>query len=102
MKAIQAHPKQGLDGLTLVDLSDPGEPGPGAIRVRVRATSLNFHARLVENLDEGRVRILTHETQNGAPAKDLATTWPNPMLNGHQEWLDVLTAAAHTTGGGGR
>ncbi|WP_156843054.1 zinc-dependent alcohol dehydrogenase family protein [Novosphingobium aquimarinum] len=43
MKAIQAHPHQGLNGLTLVDLPDPGEPGPVAIRVRVHATSLNFH-----------------------------------------------------------
>ncbi len=37
MKAIQAHPQQGLDGLTLVDLPDPGDPGPNAIRVRVHA-----------------------------------------------------------------
>ncbi len=43
MKAIQAHPQQGLDGLTLVDLPDPGDPGPNAIRVRVHATSLNYH-----------------------------------------------------------
>ena len=43
MKAIQAHPQGGLDGLTLVDLPDPGNPGPHAIRVRVHATSLNFH-----------------------------------------------------------
>jgi len=43
MKAIQTHPQRGLDGLTLVDLPDPGHPGPHAIRVRVHATSLNFH-----------------------------------------------------------
>ena len=43
MKAVQAHPQQGLDGLTLVDLPDPGEPGLTAVRVRVHATSLNFH-----------------------------------------------------------
>ena len=43
MKAIQAYPQQGLDGLTLVDLPDHGDPGPTAIRVRVHATSLNFH-----------------------------------------------------------
>ena len=43
MKAIQAHPQQGLDGLTSVDLPDPGDPGRDAIRVRVHATSLNFH-----------------------------------------------------------
>ena len=43
MKAIRAHPQQGLDGLTSVDLPDPGDPGRDAIRVRVHATSLNFH-----------------------------------------------------------
>lgn len=43
MKAIQAHPQQGLDGLTLVHLPDSGDPGLNAIRVRVHATSLNFH-----------------------------------------------------------
>jgi len=43
MKAIQPHPQRGLDGLLLVDLHDPGNPGPHAIRVRVHATSLNFH-----------------------------------------------------------
>ena len=31
MKAIQAHPQPGLDGLTLVDRPDPGDPGPHAI-----------------------------------------------------------------------
>ena len=29
MKAIQAHPQHGLDGLTLVDLPDPGAVGHG-------------------------------------------------------------------------
>lgn len=52
------------------------------------------HAWLIEDLSGGRVRILTQETQNGAPAKELATTVPNPMINGHQEWLDGLIAAA--------
>ncbi len=57
------------------------------------------HAWLIEDLDGDRVRILTQETQNGAPAKDLATTVPNPMINGHQEWLDGLVAAARGTSG---
>lgn len=52
------------------------------------------HAWLVENLRGGRVRILTQETQNGKPAQDLAKTKPNPMINGHQDWLDGLVAAA--------
>lgn len=52
------------------------------------------HAWLLEDLPGNRVRILTQETQNGQPAKALAATRPNPMLNGHQEWLDGLVAAA--------
>ena len=52
------------------------------------------HAWLVENLDGGRVRILTQETQIGKPARELARAKPNPMINGHQDWLDGLIGAA--------
>lgn len=52
------------------------------------------HAWLVEILPDNRLRILTQETQNGAPARTLASTRPNPMLNGHQDWLDGLLRAA--------
>lgn len=52
------------------------------------------HAWLVENLSGNRVRILTQETQIGEPAKKLAKTTPNPMLNGHQMWLDSLVSMA--------
>lgn len=53
------------------------------------------HAWLIENLPENRVRILTQETQNGNPAQALAKTKPNPMINGHQDWLDGLVKAAY-------
>ena len=43
MKGIRIDAARGLDGLTLADLPDPGAPGPGEIRVRVHANSLNFH-----------------------------------------------------------
>jgi NADPH:quinone reductase-like Zn-dependent oxidoreductase len=43
MKGIHIDAARGLDGLQLVDLPDPGAPGPGEIRVRVHASSLNFH-----------------------------------------------------------
>lgn len=43
MKAIQLRAPASLDNLTLVDLADPGDPGPGEIRVRLSASSLNFH-----------------------------------------------------------
>ena len=52
------------------------------------------HAWLVEELAGGRVRILTQETQKGKPALALAGDPSNPMLNGHQQWLNGLVAAA--------
>jgi hypothetical protein len=52
------------------------------------------HAWLFEDLEGGRVRILTQETQNGQPARELAATLPNPMLNAHQEWITGLARAA--------
>lgn len=52
------------------------------------------HAWLIEAISDGRVRILTQETQVGKPAQALAMTKPNPMINGHQDWLDGMVAAA--------
>ncbi len=43
MKAVRIDAGRGLEGLDLVDLPDPGSPGPGEIRVRVHASSLNYH-----------------------------------------------------------
>ena len=52
------------------------------------------HAWLLEDLDGGRVRILTQETQKGKPAQALAAAEPNPMINGHDQWLKGTVAAA--------
>ncbi|MBA7495294.1 hypothetical protein ES702_05876 [subsurface metagenome] len=49
-----------------------------------------YHSWLTEKLDDDRVRILTQESQSGVPAKALAASVPNTMLNGHQVWLDGL------------
>lgn len=43
MKAMQLRAPASLDNLTLTDMADPGDPGPGEIRVRLAASSLNFH-----------------------------------------------------------
>jgi len=51
-------------------------------------------AWLIENLEGGRVRILTQETQIGKPAQELAQAQPNPLINGHQNWLNGLVDAA--------
>jgi len=52
------------------------------------------HAWLFEDLPGARVRVLTQETQKGKPAEELARTKPNPMINGHQEWIEGLVVAA--------
>ncbi|WP_439893414.1 zinc-dependent alcohol dehydrogenase family protein (plasmid) [Ralstonia sp. 25C] len=43
MKAITLRQPAGLDHLQRVDLPDPGQPRAGEIRVRIHASSLNFH-----------------------------------------------------------
>lgn len=53
-----------------------------------------LHAWLFEDLPGGRVRLLTQETQNGQPAREMAQAKPNPMLNAHQDWLDGLGQTA--------
>lgn len=58
MRAIQLAKPGGLDNLNLADI-DARAPGPGEIRVRVHASSLNFHDYAVVSgmlpVDEGRV-----------------------------------------------
>ncbi len=43
MKAIRLRKPGGLDHLEYVDIPDPGAPAPGEIRVRLHASSLNYH-----------------------------------------------------------
>ncbi|AWN49121.1 NAD(P)-dependent alcohol dehydrogenase [Methylobacterium terrae] len=47
MKAFVVRAPGGLDRLEIAERPDPGQPGPGEIRVAVHATSLNFHDLLV-------------------------------------------------------
>jgi NADPH:quinone reductase-like Zn-dependent oxidoreductase len=43
MKAVKVGAQPGLEHLQVVDLSEPPGPGRGEVRVRVHATSLNYH-----------------------------------------------------------
>jgi NADPH:quinone reductase-like Zn-dependent oxidoreductase len=47
LRAVVVRAPGGLDQLELRDFPDPGQPGPGQIRVALHATSLNFHDLLV-------------------------------------------------------
>jgi NADPH:quinone reductase-like Zn-dependent oxidoreductase len=43
MKGMTLHSPGGLDRLELVDMPEPGDPGPDEVRVRLHASSLNYH-----------------------------------------------------------
>jgi NADPH:quinone reductase-like Zn-dependent oxidoreductase len=43
VKAVIVRAPGGLERLEVVDVPEPSDPGPGEIRVRVRASSLNYH-----------------------------------------------------------
>lgn len=47
MQGIQLQSPATLDNLRLTELPDPGAPGAGEVRVRIHASSLNFHDYLV-------------------------------------------------------
>jgi len=50
-----------------------------------------IHAWLLETLPDGRLRILTQESQKGKPAAAMAGT--TTMIDGHQDWLNGLVKA---------
>ncbi|MFI7015261.1 hypothetical protein [Streptomyces sp. NPDC050164] len=84
----------------VVEYQTPADGVPGRLSWTARQDGTPqekldvLHAWLVEDLPDGRVRILTQETQIGRPAAELARQTPNPMLNGPQAWLDGLVRAA--------
>lgn len=43
IKALRLKEPFGLDNIQVTELDDPGQPGPGELRVRIKASSLNFH-----------------------------------------------------------
>ena len=43
VSAIRVGSPASLDTLARITLDDPGAPGPGEIRVRLQASSLNYH-----------------------------------------------------------
>lgn len=47
MKAMRLRHPAGIDNLRLEEMDPPGPPGKGEIRVRIRASSLNYHDYIV-------------------------------------------------------
>lgn len=61
MKAMVLKAPGGLNNIELRELPDPGQPGKGQVRVRVHASSLNYHDLLVANggipTEDGRLLL---------------------------------------------
>ena len=61
MKAVKVRNPASLDSLEVVDIDAPGEPGPGEVRVKLHASSLNFHDYAVVAgmipTDDGRIPL---------------------------------------------
>ena len=59
MQVVRLEAPGGLDRLRVLEGDDPGAPGPGEVRVRLRASSLNFHDYAVAAgmipTDDGRI-----------------------------------------------
>ncbi len=62
MRAVTVPKGGGITRLRHLDLPDPGSPGPGELRVRIRAASLNAHdLQVVQgsmNVAEGRIPLV--------------------------------------------
>ena len=116
----------GLDLLERIELPDPGPPGPGAIRVRLHASSLNFHdygvvstpnrvsdgripmsdgAGLIEAVGEGvtEFEVCDHVVScffpawtEGAPAVGDFSTVPGDGVDGYAREIVVAPATAFT------
>ena len=79
MKAIQVGAPGGLDRLKVVDMEEPGAPGQREVRVRLNASSLNYHdyvvARAVRSAASVRTRRLSVSTSSGKAARSMSTSW---------------------------
>lgn len=123
VKAMRLGAPASLDSLAVDTLADPGDPGPGEIRVRLAASSLNFHdfavvagmiptapgripmsdgAGTVEAVGEGvtdfavgdlAVSLFFPEWNDGAPPASAFTRVPGDGIDGYAR--DVAVTPQH-------
>ncbi|WP_230769734.1 zinc-dependent alcohol dehydrogenase family protein [Sphingomonas sp. Leaf4] len=126
MKAMTLRAPGGLDRLEWVERADPGQPGPGEIRVALHGSSLNFHdyivasgtspaadgrvpmadgAGVVEAVGEGVtdfavgdavVSCFFPDWQDGAPTIGDFARTPGDGIDGFAQGTVVLPATAFT------
>ncbi|RUO29256.1 NAD(P)-dependent alcohol dehydrogenase [Aliidiomarina sedimenti] len=104
MKAIQLQKPGGLDNLKVVELDDPGQPGRGEIRVRIHASSLNFHdlgvalgqmpaadGRIPMSDGAGVVEAVGDGVSEFQPGDHVVSTFFPEWLDGEPEIADFST-----------
>ncbi len=126
MKVMAVRSPAGLDRLVMEDRPDPGQPGPGEIRVALHGSSLNFHdlgvvlgrmpaddgripladgAGVVESVGDGVVQFRPGDTvvscffpqwQDGAPTVGDFSGTPGDGIDGFAREHVVLPASAFT------
>jgi len=125
MKAIQLNQPFGLDNLSAVEI-EPRDPGPGEVRVRNHASSLNFHDYVVVigmlPVDEGRIpmsdgagvveavgegvtefavgdkvmSVFFPNWESGDPVRENMTAVPGDMADGFAAETVTMPASAFT------
>jgi NADPH:quinone reductase-like Zn-dependent oxidoreductase len=126
VKTIIVKAPGGLDRIERIEEADPGSPGPRAIRVRLHASSLNFHdygvvntpnrvsdgripmsngAGVVEAVGEGVTEFKVNDRvvscffpgwADGAPAVADFSTVPGDGVDGYAREIVVAPTAAFT------
>jgi NADPH:quinone reductase-like Zn-dependent oxidoreductase len=72
MKAFELHPEDGFDSLKLVDRPPPGM-GPGDVRVRVRAVSLNYRDLMVARGSKKRAKRIVPVSDGAGEVIEIGT-----------------------------
>lgn len=75
-------------------VEDPARVGRIAWGCSVGEKLETHHAWVLQNLEGGRLRLLTQEVQRGALARAVAETSPDSSLVAHQAWLSGLVKEA--------
>lgn len=126
MKAVRLRQPAALSQLINVDLPDPGPPGPGEIKIRLRASSLNYHDYVVVTggirVEDGRIPLsdgagdvlavgegvtaftpgdlvistFFSDWQDGRPLEGIAGTVPGDSADGYARDLVVAPARCFT------
>jgi NADPH:quinone reductase-like Zn-dependent oxidoreductase len=72
VKAFELHPEEGFDALQLVDRPRP-DVGPGEVRVRVRAVSLNYRDLMVARGSKKRPRRIVPASDGAGEVTEIGS-----------------------------